>query len=179
MNTSPSVSPSSSPSWHSDVYAELRRGNVEFVYTVPDEALAPLLRMADEDPAMTLVTLSTEEEGVAASCGAWLGNKRAVLMMQSSGVGNCINAFTLAANCRFPLLLFVAMRGEFAEVNPWQSAMGRMTEDCLNLAGFDVWWARSPSEVAELVAGGIRMAWRADKAVAVLFSQRLVGAKDL
>jgi sulfopyruvate decarboxylase alpha subunit len=166
-------------SWQSDVYAELRRGNVEFVYTVPDEALAPLLRMADEDPAMTLVTLSTEEEGVAASCGAWLGGKRAILMIQSSGVGNCINAFTLVSNCRFPLLLLVAMRGEFGETNPWQSAMGRMTPECLNLAGFEVWWARMPSEAAELVAGGIRMCWRADKAVAILLSQRLVGAKEL
>jgi sulfopyruvate decarboxylase alpha subunit len=168
-----------SASWHGDVYAELRRGNVEFVYTVPDEALAPLLRMAEEDAAMTVVTLTAEEEGVAASCGAWLGGKRAVLMMQSSGVGNCVNAFSLVANCRFPLLLFVAMRGEFAEVNPWQVAMGRMTADCLRLAGFEVWWARSPGEVAELVAGGIRMCWRAEKAIAILLSQRLVGTKEL
>lgn len=167
------------PSWHSDIYAELRRGNVEFIYTVPDEALVPLLQLAERDPAMTLVTLSTEEEGVAASCGAWLGGKRAVLMLQSSGVGNCVNAFSLVTNCRFPLLLFVAMRGEFAEVNPWQVAMGRMTAECLNLAGFEVWWARSPTEVADLVAGGVRMCWRAEKAIAILFSQRLVGAKDI
>ena len=167
------------PSWYSEIYAELRRGNVEFVYTVPDEALAPLLQMADDDSAVTLVTLSTEEEGVAASCGAWLGGKRAVLMVQSSGVGNCVNAFSLVSNCRFPLLLFVAMRGEFAEVNPWQVPMGRMTAECLQLAGFEVWWARSPAEVAGLVAGAIRMCWQAEKAIAILLSQRLVGAKDI
>jgi sulfopyruvate decarboxylase alpha subunit len=166
-------------SWHDDLYAELRRGNVEFVYTVPDEAIAPLLHKAERDPAVRVVTLTTEEEGVAASCGAWLGGKRAVLMMQSSGVGNCINAFSLVANCRFPLLLFVAMRGEFAEVNPWQAAMGRITADCLRLAGFEVWWARSRAEIAELVSGGIRMCFGTDKAIAILLSQRLVGAKEI
>jgi sulfopyruvate decarboxylase alpha subunit len=170
---------STAPSWYADAYAELRRGNVEFMYTVPDEALVPLFELADKDPAMRLVTLTTEEEGVAACCGAWLGSKRAVLLLQSSGVGNCINAFTMVSNCRFPILMFVAMRGEFGEVNPWQVAMGRITEDCLKLSGFEVWWARSPAEIAELVAGGIRMTWRAEKPVAILFSQRLVGAKDI
>ena len=170
---------SATPSWYTDVYAELRRGGIEFMYTVPDEALVPLFELAESDPAMRLVTLTTEEEGVAACCGAWLGGKRAALLLQSSGVGNCMNAFTMVSNCRFPMLLFVAMRGEFAEVNPWQVAMGRITADCLELSGFEVWWARSPAEVVDLVAGGIRMAWRAEKAIAILFSQRLVGAKDI
>lgn len=170
---------SAAPSWYADVYAELRRGGIEFMYTVPDEALVPLFELAENDPAMRLVTLTTEEEGVAACCGAWLGGKRAALLLQSSGVGNCMNAFTMVSNCRFPILLFVAMRGEFAEVNPWQVAMGRITADCLELSGFEVWWARSPAEIVDLVAGGIRMAWRAEKAIAILFSQRLVGAKDI
>jgi sulfopyruvate decarboxylase alpha subunit len=167
------------PSWYADAYAELRRGNVEFMYTVPDEALGPFFELAENDPAMRLVTLTTEEEGVAACCGAWLGGKRAVLLIQSSGVGNCMNAFTMVSNCRFPMLMLVAMRGEFGEVNPWQVAMGRITAQCLELSGFEVWRASAPGEIVDLVAGGIRMAWRAEKPIAILLSQRLVGAKDI
>ena len=59
--------------------------------------------------------------------GAWLGGERAALLMQSSGVGKCINAFSLLKNCRFPFLAVVGMRGEFGEGNPWHVPMGQAT----------------------------------------------------
>ena len=75
--------------------------------------------------------LTTEEEGIALAAGAWLGGQRSVLLMQSSGVGNCINMLSLSAICRFPLLMLVTMRGEWAEFNPWQVPMGRATQPAL------------------------------------------------
>ncbi len=57
--------------------------------------------------------------------GAWLGGVRGVLLMQSSGVGNCVNLLSLVQECRFPLLMIVTMRGEWGETNPWQVPMGR------------------------------------------------------
>ncbi len=167
------------PEWSRIAYSELRRANAEIFCFVPDEAISSLIDSADVDTQVRAVTLTTEEEGVAVCCGAWLGGKRSVLMMQSSGVGNCINAFTLLANCRFPCLLLVAMRGEFGEVNPWQFAMGRNTEAVLELAGFHVWWAKRTEEVAGLMQAAARMAWVAEQPVAILLSQQLVGAKKL
>ena len=82
------------------------------------------------------MVLTTEEEGVGLVAGASLGGQRAALLMQCSGVGNCINMFSLIRNCGFPCLMLVTMRGEFAEFNPWQVPMGSITEPVLRLAGF-------------------------------------------
>ena len=68
--------------------------------------------------------------------GAALGGERAALLMQSSGVGNCVNTFSILKNCAIPCVLLVTMRGEFAEFNPWQVPMGTIAESVLNLCGF-------------------------------------------
>ena len=66
-------------------------------------------------PSLNCCRATTEEEGVAAACGAWLGGQRSVLLMQSSGVGNCINMLSLPAICHMPLLMIVTMRGDWGE----------------------------------------------------------------
>jgi sulfopyruvate decarboxylase TPP-binding subunit len=85
------------------------------------------------------VPLTTEEEGVALLAGAWLGGERGVLLMQSSGVGNCINMLSLTQACRFPLTMLVAMRGEWGEFNPWQVPMGTHTQAALELCNVVVY----------------------------------------
>ena len=111
------------------------------------------------------------------SAGAWLGGQRSVLLVQSSGVGNCINMLSLSATGRFPLLLLVTMRGEWDEFNPWQVAMGRATQPTLEAMGVRVLRADTPDEVEEIVATAAELAFTADQQVAVLLSQRLVGKK--
>ena len=169
----------SAPAFYADLYAHLRKANMEMLAYVPDEALGPILDSAESDNAVRTVVMTTEEEGVAVCCGAALVNKRAVMMMQSSGVGNCVNAFTLIQNCRIPFLALIAMRGEFGETNSWQYAMGATTAQTLELAGFRVLWARDPAEVGKIVDAAADMAWRGNQAVAILLSQQLVGAKQL
>jgi sulfopyruvate decarboxylase TPP-binding subunit len=46
--------------------------------------------------------------------GAHLGGQRAVLAMQSSGVGNCINLLSLIQIAQFPFVALVSMRGDLA-----------------------------------------------------------------
>jgi sulfopyruvate decarboxylase alpha subunit len=167
------------PGFYGDIYAGLRKAGVEMFCYVPDEALGPLIDSAGADADVRSIMLTTEEEGVALCCGAALGGQRAVLMMQSSGVGNCVNAFTLVENCRFPFLALVAMRGEFGETNAWQVPMGRITGDVLELARFHVWWAHRPDEVATMIDNAANMVWRGNQPVAILLSQQLVGAKDM
>src|SRR5207244_11114675 len=87
------------------------------------------------DPGVHSIPLTTEEEGVALIAGADLGGERAVLLMQSSGVGNCINMLSLIKGGRFPLLTLVSMRGDFGAGNPWQYAMGQATEPVLEAIG--------------------------------------------
>ncbi len=126
---------------------------------------------------MTPVTLTTEEEGVALLAGAWLGGDRGVLLMQSSGVGNCINMLSLIRVCRFPFLALVTMRGEWGEFNPWQTPMGSTTEAALGLMDVRVLRADSDDHVAETVDAAAVMAFEGGGSMAVLLGQRLIGSK--
>jgi sulfopyruvate decarboxylase TPP-binding subunit len=97
--------------------------------------------------------------------------------MQSSGVGNCINMFSLPVNCRMPLLTLVTMRGEWAEFNPWQVPMGAATPSVLAAAGVYVHRVERPKDAAETVSAAAMLAFDSAVPVAVLLSQRLIGAK--
>jgi sulfopyruvate decarboxylase alpha subunit len=163
--------------WQVQVYAALKQARISQVGYVPDAGHAQLIEAAQSDPAMRAVVLTTEEEGIALAAGAWLGGQRAVLLMQSSGVGNCINMLSLPANCRMPFLALVTMRGEWAEFNPWQVPMGAATAAVLTGAGVHVRRAERPDEAAEVVAASAALAFDSAVSVAVLLSQRLIGAK--
>ncbi|MGE0418645.1 MAG: phosphonopyruvate decarboxylase [Acetobacteraceae bacterium] len=165
------------PTWQEGVYAALKAARITQMGYVPDAGHAHLIQAAHADPDMTPVVLTTEEEGIALSAGAWLGGQRAVLLMQSSGVGNCINMLSLPINCRMPFLTLVTMRGEWGEFNPWQVPMGAATQPVLTAAGVHVRRADRPDEVAEMVAASAALAFDSQIPVAVLFSQRLIGAK--
>ncbi|MCA7118724.1 MAG: phosphonopyruvate decarboxylase [Acidibrevibacterium sp.] len=166
------------PDWPDQVFAALKRAAVRQIAYVPDAGHARLITRAHEDPSLNTVVLTTEEEGIALAAGAWLGGVRAALLMQSSGVGNCINMLSLPTNCRAPLLMLVTMRGEWGEFNPWQVPMGQATEAVLRAAGVIVHRATEAGEVAPMVAAAANLAYDSRVSVAVLFSQRLIGAKQ-
>ena len=126
------------PTWQADVFAALKPAGIAQVGYVPDAGHAHLIEAAHADPDIRAVVLTTEEEGIALAAGAWLGGQRAVLLMQSSGVGNCINMLSLPVNCRMPFLTLVTMRGEWGEFNPWQVPMGTATPAVLTAAGVHV-----------------------------------------
>jgi sulfopyruvate decarboxylase alpha subunit len=163
--------------WPDRIFDLFKQRDIRQIGYVPDAGHSRLIKRCVDDPAMRDVVLTTEEEGVALAAGAWLGGDKAALLMQSSGVGNCINMLSLAKNCRFPLFVLVTMRGEWAEFNPWQVPMGSTTEPVLKLADVLVYRANEPDEVAETVAAGLDLAFNGQLAVAVLLSQRLIGRK--
>jgi sulfopyruvate decarboxylase TPP-binding subunit len=121
--------------------------------------------------------LTTEEEGVALAAGAWLGGQRCALLMQSSGVGNCINMLSLMRTCRFPMLMFITMRGEWEEFNPWQVPMGSIVEPVLKLCEAEVHRVRESGEVEGLAERAASQAFGDERIVAVLLSQQLIGKK--
>src|SRR5579884_3986847 len=121
--------------WQDALYDLLRRNNVtQFAY-VPDAGHRILIDRSLADPDVRSVPLTTEEEGVAMLAGADLGGARGVLLMQSSGVGNCINMLSLVRNGNFPFLTLVSMRGDFGETNPWQYPMGQAVQKVLEAMG--------------------------------------------
>ena len=163
--------------WRDEIFAALKRAEIRQVGYVPDAGHARLIELCRGDPEIRAVPLTSEEEGVALAAGAWLGGERAALLMQSSGVGNCVNMLSLTKNCRFPLVMLVTMRGEWAEFNPWQVPMGTKTAAALELMDVLVYRVERAEDAAETVAAAVEGAYNGDLAVAVLLSQRLVGAK--
>ena len=166
------------PAWPDEVYALLRAADVRQVAIVPDAGHARLITLCEKDKAMRVVRLTTEEEGVAQLAGAWLGGEKGVLLMQSSGVGNCINMLTLPLACQFPLLMLVTMRGDHGEFNPAQMPMGNATQSVLEAMGVIVKRADRAEDVVEMVSGALRLAFNTYRPVALLIGQRVLGAKD-
>ena len=163
--------------WPDRLYVALKRAGVRQVGYVPDAGHARLIERCRADPDIHDVALTTEEEGVALAAGAWLGGERCALLMQSSGVGNCINMLSLARTCRFPLLMFVTMRGEWEEFNPWQQPMGSIVEPVMKLCHAEVYRASKPEEVEGLAERAVQQAFGGERIVALLLSQQLIGKK--
>ena len=177
MHTPLDIEANLESSWPDAIYAQFRRVGIRQVGYVPDAGHSRLIALCRDDPDIADVVLTTEEEGVGLVAGAALGGERAALLMQSSGVGNCVNMFSLLRNCGFGCVVLVTMRGEFGEFNPWQVPMGTITDDVLRLCGFLTYRIDSPDAVGETVGAGCDMAFNGDLQVAFLLSQRLIGPK--
>jgi sulfopyruvate decarboxylase alpha subunit len=168
---------SSGANWPADVFREIKARDIKTVCTVPDGGLTGLLQMVDADQTMRLVTLSTEEEGIGVATGQWLGGTRAMIAMQSSGVGNCINALGLPTAFRAPCLMLVTMRGQWGEFNPWQVPMGQAVRPALEAVGVKCFPVDKAEEVGEVFVAAADMAFHGHLSAAVLISQRVIGAK--
>jgi sulfopyruvate decarboxylase alpha subunit len=163
--------------WSTDVFAEMKARDIHTVATIPDGGLTQLLNMVVADKDMRLVTLSTEEEGIGVATGQWLGGKRAMIAMQSSGVGNCINALGIPVTMRAPCLMLVTMRGQWGEFNPWQVPMGTATRTVLEAVGVRCFPVEKAEEIGETFGAAADIAFHGRLSAAVLVSQRVIGAK--
>lgn len=164
-------------SWPDEVYELLREHGVSQFAYVPDAGHRRLIERALDDSQAHAVALTAEEEGVGVVAGAYLAGEKGVLLMQSSGVGNTINFLSLIQHCRIPFLTIVTMRGEYGEQNPWQFAMGQAVEPTLNAMGVVTLRTDTADDVVRTVEAALGMVDRGGQSVAVLLTQRLLGAK--
>ena len=163
--------------WPAAIFSVLKAYEVGQVAYVPDAGHTALIDACIADPAIETILLTTEEEGVALLGGAWLGGQRGVLLMQSSGLGNCMNMLSLAKSCRFPLPMLITMRGQWAEFNPWQVAVGQVSAELLRLAGAVVFDVDRAGDVADTTDTTLKMAYEGPAMTAMLIAQRLIGTK--
>lgn len=164
--------------WPAVVHGTLRTHRVGIVGYVPDAGLKELLLLCQEDPSIRAVPLTTEEEGIGLAMGAWLGGERTVLLFQSSGVGNLVNALGAAGECRIPLVMLATMRGEEGELNPWQVPMGRAAAAVLGAMGVLVRRVEESDEAGPTLDAALRLAYERETLVAILLSQKMLGIKS-
>ena len=165
--------------WPYNIYKVLSNNDVKQIAYVPDAGHKDLIDYCENDKNMNMISLTSEEEGVGLLAGAWLGGNKGALLMQSSGVGNCINAIaSITRACDFPLLMLVTMRGEWNEFNPWQVPMGKATVKVLEALNVNVIRCEKIDDVSDTVNAMIGLAYKTNSVNAVLLSQKLTGAKD-
>jgi sulfopyruvate decarboxylase TPP-binding subunit len=100
-----------------------------------------------------------------------------MIAMQSSGVGNCINALGLPTTFRAPCLMLITMRGQWGEFNPWQVPMGQAVRPVLEAVGVKCFPVDKAEEVGEVFTAAADLAFHGQFSAAVLISQRIIGAK--
>jgi sulfopyruvate decarboxylase TPP-binding subunit len=160
--------------WPDRIHAVFKRHAIRQVGYVPDTGHARLIELCIKDSEIKVVVLASEAEGPGLALGAALGGERAALLMQSSGVGNCINTFSILKSCAIPCVLLVTMRGEFNDFNPWQVPMGSITEPVLKHCGFQICRIEREEDVEPITESACRMAFGGgNMQIAVLLSQRL------
>ncbi len=157
------------------VYDALKAAGVGLVSALPETWLVHLIRMAEDDPDMTLVRLAQEEEGVGVSMGAHFAGVRSAMLMQNHGFLAAVNGIVSGAQLfRVPLLMLISDRGAFGEPDPWQTEGGGVTVPVLD--ALRIPWRRldNPRDAAHRVDQAITLAHSASRPVGLLLDRDLM-----
>jgi len=157
------------------IYDALKACDVRIMSALPETWLVHLIRMAEEDPHVTLVRLAKEEEGIGISAGAHLAGVQSALLMQNHGFFAAINPIiSLAQLYKIPLLMLISYRGYLGEKDPWQTQGGLATEPLLRALNIPYCLVSSPGEVARRIKDAQTMANASLHPVAVLLTRELM-----
>lgn len=163
--------------WSGAMFEILRDAGVKLFTHVPDAGNDRLIALADASNETRTLLLTSEEEGVAICAGADLVGERAILCMQSSGLGNCANFLSLAKGGRFPVLMMISMRGDYGEQNPWQYPMGEAAEPLLRAMGVTAFKVERRDELEKATVAAVNASGAGAQPAAIVLSQKFLGAK--
>ena len=157
------------------IYDTLKACDIRLLSALPETWLVHLVRMAEDDPDMTLVRLAKEEEGVGISAGAHLAGVKSAMLMQNHGFLQAINGIVgVSLLYKIPLLMLITDRGSFGEKDPWQTEGGKYTRpvlDALHIAHDDL---TAPDEVEAKLAKAMTLAQSSLSPVALLLNRDLM-----
>jgi sulfopyruvate decarboxylase subunit alpha len=157
------------------IFDALKASGIRLISALPETWLVHLIRLADDDPDVTLVRLAKEEEGVGVSAGAHLAGVKSAMLMQNHGFLAAVNGIVSCAQLyRIPLLMLISHRGTFGEPDPWQTEGGALTEDLLRTLRIPFVCLEKPDHVARRIADAQTLAYSANKPVALLLCRELM-----
>jgi sulfopyruvate decarboxylase alpha subunit len=166
------------PAWARTVLDAFRAEDIRNLVFLPDTVMGRLLALAEEDPFFRLVGVHREEEAVGILSGLFLGNQRGAMLIQSSGLGNTLNALgSLAMAYHIPFPLLVSLRGELGEFNPAQLHMGRAVPGCLDALNIRHITLHSEANLETILSGALKTCYTAEEPFGVLLSALLTGWK--
>ncbi|HEV2583093.1 MAG TPA: sulfopyruvate decarboxylase [Ktedonobacteraceae bacterium] len=157
------------------IYEALKACDVKIISALPETWLVHLIRLAEEDPDMTLVRLAKEEEGVGISAGAHLAGVNSAMLMQNHGFLASINGIvSLALLYKIPLTLFISYRGHFGEKDPWQTQGGLVTEPVLRALNIPIWHLNNVVDLQRRINDAYTLAHASLHPVAVLLHREVM-----
>lgn len=157
------------------VFGALKACGVRIMSALPETWLVHLIRLAEDDPDVTLVRLAKEEEGVGVSMGAHLAGVPSAMLMQNHGFLASVNGIVSGAQLyRIPLLMLITDRGTFGERDPWQTEGGGVTEAVLAALRIPVARLDDPSRVRVRVQHAHTLAYSSNRPVALLLTRDLM-----
>ncbi len=166
------------PAWARTLLEGFRAENIRYLVFLPDTVMGRLLALAEADPFFSLVGVHREEEAVGILTGLFLGGQRGAMLVQSSGLGNALNALgSLAMAYRIPFPVLVSLRGELGEFNPAQLHMGRAVPGCLDALTIRHVTLYSETDMSTIVSGALKTCFTAEEPLGVLLSAQLTGWK--
>jgi sulfopyruvate decarboxylase alpha subunit len=167
-----------SAGWSECIADALRRNGIRMYATVPDFIVGQVLEHLWRDEECTVVTAAREEEGLGMLSGAYLAGKRGALLMQNSGLGNCVNTLaSLNVASQIPIVMLISHRGDLGEYNPAQVPMGQAAERILDSLGIRHITPRTVEQFEAEADGLIKLAYVWSMPVAFLLPQVLTGGR--
>lgn len=163
-------------SWEESLCQGLKANGVRLVCHIPDIVLSTLIDELEKDGSFRIVSLTREEEGVGILAGAYMGGVRGAMLLQSTGLGNSINALTsLSIPQQLPFLMVISPRGELGEPNPFMIPMGKVLRPMLDLLGIQNTTLYRPEDVGPMVDRACGSAFRGSLPAALILSEELTG----
>ncbi len=150
------------------IVADMVANRVEFVTTVPCKQLAGVIDQIDRDERIYHIPANKEDEGMGLCAGAFMGGKRAAIIMQNTAIGVSINTLaTLIQYYHIPLPMLISYRGELGEPVACQVEMALHTKALLAQLNIPTYHFHRRDDVDEFDAI-LKYCFMSKKPVAVL-----------
>lgn len=135
------------------VYQGLKSAGINFIVSVPCVNLGKILEIIDEDEDIIHVPVTREEEGLGVCAGAYFGGRKTAILMQNSGLGNCVNALgSLYQLYSLPIVMIMSHRGTEGEPIVGQVPMGKATPKVLNAMELEYFNPKNPIYAKNIIS---------------------------
>ncbi|MDH4144245.1 MAG: thiamine pyrophosphate-binding protein [Acidimicrobiia bacterium] len=165
-------------SWEDACIGALRAAEVDLVTYVPDRVLGPLIARLEGDDAFTVLSAAREEEALGIVAGAYLGGRRGIVLMQTSGFATLANVLaSLAVPFRIPIPMLVSERGTLGEFQLGQAMVCRTMRPILDAIGIEHHTIERLDDVGFVIGRMLDQAYSTQESAAMILSPLLTAAE--
>ncbi|MBE0624647.1 MAG: decarboxylase [Burkholderiales bacterium] len=163
-----------SEAWDEIVVRVLKANKVELIAYVPDKVLAPLIKRLHADDYFAVLSPAREEEAVGIVAGAYMGGRRGIVLMQTSGFATLPNVLaSLAVPFQIPVLMMISERGTLGDFQLGQAMVCRTMRPVLESLGIEHHAITRLEDVEFIVDSMIRQAFATQAPAAMILSPLL------